>query len=79
MTVDIIGATGTITYTLGMNKHTSVSGIIVDIVSLSETNHFIVLSTNGTETLVGIDAIYSIVIKKRKTKPEKPDIRQEVM
>lgn len=79
MKIDIIESDAEVVYTLGMNKHTTVSGRIVDILSLSENNHFIVLSKDGKETLIGLDSIYSITIKKRVIKPIKPDIRQEVM
>jgi len=80
MTVDIVGADGEVVYTLGMNKYTTVKGRIIDIIALSDHQNFLVLKTNGTEILIGLDSIYSITIKKRKIKPTPtPDIRTEVM
>ena len=82
MTVAIIGAEGEVTYTLGMNKYVTVSGTIIDIIALSDHQNFLVLSRTNDELLVGLDSIYSISIKKRKikkSKPDKPDFRAEVM
>lgn len=82
MKVDIIGAEGSVTYTLGMNKYVTVSGTIIDIIALSDQQNFLVLSKDKENILIQIDSIYSITVKKRKLKkekPDKPDFRAEVM
>jgi len=82
MKIDIIESDAEVVYTLGMNKHTTVSGRIIDIIALSDHQNFIVLSKDKENILIQIDSIYSITVKKRKTKkekPTKPDFRAEVM